>query len=216
VGSYKNSRKFAGAGLPPGRIRGKREVVLTFAPMTEADLAVVQQLAHRIWHAHYPEIISVDQIDYMLGRFFALEVLRRDLDVEPDQEPDVEADAENRTRRKRWTRWEVARWNDEPVGFFSCVLDPVVGHLLLSKLYLLPAWHGRGLGQEMLARVAALARQHETREIRLTVNRHNAKAIRAYERAGFRKLREVVAEIGHGFVMDDYEMGLSLTRTAVP
>ena len=40
----------------------------------------------------------------------------------------------------------------------------------------------------------------------LTVNRGNAKAIRAYERNGFKVVRTQVTDIGNGFVMDDYVM----------
>ncbi|WP_431021594.1 hypothetical protein, partial [Chromobacterium phragmitis] len=40
----------------------------------------------------------------------------------------------------------------------------------------------------------------------LTVNRHNAEAIAVYEKRGFRVRGEVAADIGNGFVMDDYVM----------
>jgi hypothetical protein len=38
------------------------------------------------------------------------------------------------------------------------------------------------------------------------VNKGNEKAIRSYERNGFVKVRSQVADIGKGFVMDDYVM----------
>ena len=42
---------------------------------SKPDLALVQHLAHRIWHAHYPGIIAVAQIDYMLANGYALAAL---------------------------------------------------------------------------------------------------------------------------------------------
>ena len=44
----------------------------------------------------------------------------------------------------------------------------------------------------------------------LNVNRNNTKAIRAYERAGWHVAEEIVADIGNGYVMDDYVMSKQL------
>jgi ribosomal protein S18 acetylase RimI-like enzyme len=40
----------------------------------------------------------------------------------------------------------------------------------------------------------------------LTVNRYNDATIAVYEKKGFRTVRTQVADIGNGFVMDDYIM----------
>lgn len=40
----------------------------------------------------------------------------------------------------------------------------------------------------------------------LTVNKNNVKAIRAYEKTGFKNIGSLVQDIGNGFVMDDYKM----------
>ena len=42
--------------------------------------------------------------------------------------------------------------------------------------------------------------------LRLNVNKHNEKAIRAYLRNGFRTVESVKNDIGNGFFMDDYVM----------
>ena len=42
----------------------------------------------------------------------------------------------------------------------------------------------------------------------MTVNRNNTGSVAAYEKMGFQKVREQVAEIGGGYVMDDYIMEL--------
>jgi ribosomal protein S18 acetylase RimI-like enzyme len=44
----------------------------------------------------------------------------------------------------------------------------------------------------------------------LTVNKRNTRAIAAYRRNGFTVLEAVVADIGGGFVMDDFLMSKHL------
>ena len=44
-----------------------------------------------------------------------------------------------------------------------------------------------------------------------TVNLNNINAIKTYEKLGFINAGPVVADIGNGFVMDDFEMKKSLT-----
>ncbi len=166
-------------------------MTLAFTQATTDDIATLQDLARRIWHAHYPGIISPAQIDYMLDRFFGEATLRQDLAA--------------------GTRWELARLGPAAVGFLSCVAEPAQRRMKLSKLYLVPELHGRGLGQAMLERARALAAESGALEIHLNVNKRNAKAIRAYQRAGFATTEAVVVDIGGGFVLDDYLMTLKLS-----
>ena len=71
-------------------------------------------------------------------------------------------------------------------------------------LYLLPEQQGLGLGQQLLDRVHTLAAQRGVSQVWLQVNKRNARAIRAYERAGYVVERSAVFDIGGGFVMDDF------------
>ena len=158
--------------------------MLSFTPATDAEIPVLRELANRIWRAHYPAIIGTAQVDYMLARIFAPEALQRDM--------------------ASGVQWELVWHDDSPAGFLACIYEPAA--LKLSKLYLLTELHGRGLGQQMLERVKAKAGERGLRQVYLTVNKQNAKAIRAYQKAGFRVERAVVADIGGGFVMDDFVM----------
>jgi len=98
----------------------------------------------------------------------------------------------------------------EPVGFISYSFDAADFRVKLSKLYLLPQWHGCGTGRHMLQHLQARATQLGAREVRLQVNKQNTRAIRAYQRAGFSVLEAVVTDIGGGFVMDDFIMVLQV------
>jgi len=158
--------------------------------MTEADIDILLPLAGRIWHAHYPAIITVEQIDYMLAKGYTREVILEEM-------------------RNRGVIWLAIMSGDEMIGFAS--LGPhAPGIMKLHKLYLLPEHHGTGIGALALAEVERIARDNAASTLVLNVNKHNTKAIRAYERAGWLVAEEVVVDIGGGFVMDDFVMARKL------
>lgn len=153
-------------------------------PASDSELATVSQLAGRIWRAHYPSILSHEQIEYMLAWMYDVGQLRRDVE--------------------RGVVYELLFDGDRAVGF--CGYEPVDGELKLHKLYLEVTEHGRGLGSLLLRHVEDEARRRGLPTVVLGVNRFNAKAIRAYQRNGYTVRRELKTDIGGGYVMDDYIM----------
>jgi ribosomal protein S18 acetylase RimI-like enzyme len=153
------------------------------------DLPAIVALADVVWRAHYPGIISVAQIDYMLARMYDLAVLRREL-------------AEGMS-------YDLGLAEGTPVGFAG--YGPVAaGELKLHKLYVHPQWQRRGVGSRLLAHVEERARERGFRTVILAVNKGNQKAIAAYQKNGFTVREAVVSDIGGGFVMDDYVMAKTL------
>ena len=80
----------------------------------------------------------------------------------------------------------------------------------LHKCYLLEKFQGQGHGSAMLRHAALAARQLGAKYLRLNVNKHNEKAIRAYLRNGFATIESVKNDIGNGFFMDDFVMQKNL------
>jgi len=138
-----------------------------------------------------PGIISVEQIEYMLDRMYATEVITKEIHA--------------------GTCWELIRDGEEAVG--SCLLArPTAARLRLHKLYIQVERHGQGLGRASLNHVMEIAAALGAQEVSLFVNKKNQKAIRVYERAGFAIAESVINEFGGGFVMDDYRMAASCGR----
>jgi GNAT superfamily N-acetyltransferase len=159
---------------------------ISITGLTESDIDMLIPLAHRIWHAYYPSIITVEQIDFMLARGYTREVILDEIN-------------------NRGVIWLVIRRADAMVGFAS--LGPHSPKVMkLHKLYLLPEYHGCGIGGRALAEVERIAREGGSETLILNVNRYNTTAIRAYLRAGWHIAEEVVVDIGDGFVMDDNVM----------
>lgn len=159
---------------------------LLIRPASFDDIPAIAELAHRIWHAHYPSIISVAQIDYMLGQRYHDAALREQIASEG-----------------QWL--DMALLNGQPAGFAQ-YLRYQPGTIKLDKLYLDTTLHGQGLGSRLLAHVEARARALGAANLCLAVNKHNEKAIAAYLRNGFSVIDSVQVDIGQGYIMDDYVM----------
>ena len=162
-------------------------------PASETDLPAIARLVGVIWRAHYPGIISAEQIDYMLAKMYSLETLREEI-------------------RLRAIRYERLLVGEEFAGFASHGPTEQPKLFKLHKIYLHPAWHGRGLGSLLLRHCEREACKLGADRLVLTVNKRNSKAIAAYQRNGFSITDSVVVNIGGGFVMDDYVMAKGLNE----
>jgi hypothetical protein len=52
---------------------------LNIRSMTQTDIEAVIELTREIWHKHYPKIICIEQIDYILNQIFTVSHLKDQL-----------------------------------------------------------------------------------------------------------------------------------------
>ena len=156
-------------------------------PVEVADVEALVALAREIWCAHYSAIISVAQIEYMLGQRYSSEVVRAEL-------------------RRDGIWWDKLMVAGGMAGFASYFLTGVPGEMKLDKLYVHPRHQRRGYGGTMIAHAGEVARANGCTRLVLAVNKNNRSAIAAYLKHGFSIADAVVKDIGDGFVMDDYIM----------
>ena len=157
---------------------------------TRADVPAVQALARRIWQVHYPGIISVAQIEYMLARGYDESVLGRFLET-PGAGIAIARDA-------------------EPVGFAAWYRSEEPGTTKLDKLYVAIEHHGSGMGRRLVEHVEQAAREGGSTTLILNVAKRNQTSVAFYRHCGFALREEVVVDIGCGFVMDDFVMAKPL------
>jgi diamine N-acetyltransferase len=143
------------------------------------DIRRIASLAHEIWMEHYPPLIGLDQVRYMLELFQSVPALERQINA--------------------GMHYYMLRQDDLPVGYLATQPEP--DSLFLSKLYVHKTLRGQGIARQALRFVCATEKPER---ITLTVNRHNTLALTAYQRLGFQVLREEKTDIGRGFVMDDF------------
>lgn len=165
-----------------------------FIPATTSDIPALQTLASQVWHDHYPGIITLEQIEYMLQMGYSTETITTEITQEA-------------------ITWLKIIVDTDMVGFAAFGAYGKSGkQVKLHKLYLSVTYHGQGIGTAALTEVERQATAKGATSIILNVNKNNSKAIASYQRNGYRIIESVVNDIGNGFVMDDYVMQKQLGK----
>lgn len=154
------------------------------------DCGLIREMACVAFPDTYKTILSPEQLDYMMEWMYSPENLRRQM-------------AEGHV-------YYIAYKDGTPCGYLS--VQPEADDLyILQKIYILPRFQGVHAGSFLFRKAIEHIKQLHPAPCRteLHVNRHN-KAVKFYERMGMRKLREGDFEIGGGFYMNDYIMGLEI------
>ncbi|RKP53131.1 GNAT family N-acetyltransferase [Cohnella endophytica] len=152
---------------------------------TAAEIVEVARLAAEIWREYYVSIITIEQIDYMIDKFQSIPAITDQIHHEGYEYYSIHHEG-------------------SAVGYMS--VRQGEGKLFLSKFYIGKEHRGRGYANKALAFLEQLCKDRNLSHIWLTANRHNKSSIAVYEKKGFRIVREQIADIGNGFVMDDYIM----------
>ena len=153
---------------------------------TAEDIPVIIALAEDTWLPTYVPIIGEVQVRYMLDRFYNPGALLAQM--------------------KEGQHFLLLLEHEAPVGFASYSKNDGDAYKL-NKLYVQPYLQGKGYGKALLGAVISEAKALGAGELILNVNRYNtAKAF--YEREGFVVLREENIDIGAGYFMNDFVMGV--------
>ncbi|MEJ7610339.1 MAG: GNAT family N-acetyltransferase [Ferruginibacter sp.] len=160
-------------------------------PALQEDIPIIRNLAEVIWPETYRDIISPEQLRYMLNLLYSEEALDEQI--------------------QNGHCFILAMHETVPIGFASFSKksseEPTV--FRLHKLYVLPRQHGQGVGSSLLNYIYTESKNDGAGQLELNVNKYNP-AKNFYEKKGFTVLRDEVIDIGEGYVMDDYVMGRSI------
>ena len=160
------------------------------------DIMCIHDMAQIAFRHTYKEILSAEQMEYMMDWMYSPDNLRQQMD-------DGHV-------------YYIAYSSDVPCGYVSVQPDGIsadgrkVFHL--QKIYILPSEQGHGLGRVLfetaVSHATALAGDSKVR-IELNVNRNNP-AVGFYHHLGMTIRRQGDFHIGNGFYMNDYIMGIDL------
>ena len=155
---------------------------------TEKDIPLIKNLAKRSWENAYAEILSQEQMHYMLTTMYS------------------EAQLSEHLQSPHYHYYLVF---DEVLNLF----DGFLGYenhyeentTKLHRIYLVPESKGKGLGKKTLEFLDEKVKESGDLRIILNVNKHNS-AKNFYESQEYKVYDEGVFDIGNGYVMDDYLM----------
>ena len=167
----------------------KQETLETIRTATPADFAAIRAVVHEVWPIAYREMITPEQISYMLEWMYSDESLNKQMAEEGCL--------------------FLVHEEDNIVQGFASFSETESTLFKLHKLYVYTSLHGKGIGKTLLDEVKKRAAALGGKTIELQVNKKNV-AQHFYTKQGFTIDRELVLDIGGGFVMDDFVMRANL------
>lgn len=169
------------------------EIEITKA--TTEDIPVIETMAGIVFRHTYRNILTKEQIEYMMEWMYSTDSLERQL--------------------KDGHNFFIARSKDIAYGYVSIQRERVENDITiyhLHKLYVIPERQSSGIGNLLFENACQYVREDKTTpkaRIELNVNRFN-KAIEFYLKKGMKIASEGDFPIGSGYYMNDYVMSLEL------
>jgi N-acetylglutamate synthase-like GNAT family acetyltransferase len=152
---------------------------------TLEDILTIQEIAEEAWRPTYGPILTEEQTLYMIPMMYNTELISSQIELFSVLEVDAKA-----------------------IGY--CAFEKISEtEGKLHKLYLRPSVKQKGAGTFIINEISKQARALGLESIILNVNKYNS-AVDFYFKKGFTKDREMILDIGNGYVMDDYVMRLTL------
>lgn len=162
---------------------------LVLANSTHAT--IIKDLAYAIWPTAYGEILSLEQLTYMLDMFYSETALKQQI----EEKGHIFYLAKNDTGKY--------------VGFVAYEINCEPHKTKIHKIYVLPETQGTGVGKLLFNLVVEEAKENNQKAVFLNVNKYN-KAKQFYEKIGFTITKEEVIDIGSNYIMDDFVMEFTI------
>lgn len=152
---------------------------------TDTQVREIADLAKVIWNEHFTPIIGKDQVDYMVEKFQSYPALKEQI-------------SEGYEYYQIFSSGEFCGYTGIHPGEDN--------RLFLSKLYLKKESRGHHLATGAFSFLKEICRERGYSAIWLTCNKHNDNSLGVYRHFGFEIIDTQEADIGGGFIMDDYIM----------
>lgn len=155
-----------------------------------SDIPTIRDIAHRTWPDTFANILSPQQIVYMLDMMYSHDALDKQI--------------------RNGHVFILALEGDTPLGYASYELNyKESSKTKIHKIYVLPQTQGKGLGKKLIDAIEQTAKALNQSSLSLNVNRLN-KALSFYEHIGFVNIAKEDIDIGNGFLMEDFVLEKSI------
>ncbi len=153
------------------------------------DIALIRELTFAVWPQTYAQLLSQQQIDYMLELMYSEPALKKQIAEDGitfiiiyDEQTPVAFAAYNETKPHIWK---------------------------LHKIYILQSQQGKGTGRFIIDYIVTEIKNQHAKALQLQVKRDNP-AQHFYKKLGFEIIETADFDIGNGYFMKDYIMQLAL------
>jgi ribosomal protein S18 acetylase RimI-like enzyme len=159
---------------------------------SQEQLPIVQKIAHQTWPVTFSNILTPDQIQFMLNWMYDLQALEKQV-------------------KDKGHVFLLAKEEEVFLGFAAYEVHcQAQAKTKIHKIYILPGTQGKGIGKKLISHIKEIAFMHGDKFLYLNVNRFNENAISFYKHIGFYEAYREVIDIGNGFIMDDIVMEMVL------
>ncbi|KAA3439180.1 GNAT family N-acetyltransferase [Rufibacter hautae] len=160
---------------------------------TTTDAGIIKDLAHATWYPTYGEILSGEQIEFMLTEIYSLASLQQQMET--------------------GQTFLLLSQGSTPAAFSAfSLLDAAEQRYKLNKLYIHPDFQGLGFGRRLLQEVIQRTKAQGGLKLELNVHRQNP-AQHFYFKSGFKIIKIIDIPFAQ-FTLNDYIMELNLTETS--
>ena len=170
---------------------------VAFIPVKRPEqIQEIAGIAKITWTEHYTSLIGSAQVAYMIEKFQSVSAITNQI--------------------QQGYRYYLIQFDGQAAGYISILLQPMEKSplpsgpmeksLFLSKFYVEKPYRGRHIATQTIAFIKEICKKEELHKIWLTANKQNRSSLEVYEHLGFTRARDVITDIGEGYVMDDYIM----------
>ena len=154
--------------------------------VNQDKIGIVREIAEITWPIAFGEILSAEQLAYMMEMMYSEKILKQQL--------------------VQGHEFYLYYHQGIPVGFMGieCRYKNLL-QLKIHKLYILPNYQGLGIGEMFIHFAENRCKELFFNTLTLNVNRYN-KAVHFYEKLNFICAKSEDIEIGNGYLMEDYVM----------
>ena len=165
--------------------------MIEIVQLGKEEIFLVHNLAHDIWPKAFRNIISSDQINYMLDWMYDINTLEEQVQT--------------------GHLFYVVKEDGVAKGFIGLEPNyPDIEILRIHKFYVLPECQGKGMGRVLFNKAVDVAFDLDLSTLHLNVNRFNP-SVEFYKHLGFKVVAEEDIDIGRDYFMEDYIMELNLS-----
>lgn len=163
--------------------------ILHFQSISVAEIPILRELAIKIFSETYKNLLSEQQIEYMLEMMYSEATLKNNFEED--------------------CHFFLLKFENENIGYGAISIENEI--VTIHKIYVDGRFQGKGFGKEFILFLEKQGSEMKGKTIQLYVKRDNPAKV-FYEKMGYFSIKEVDKNIGNGYWMNDFLMEKAISR----